>query len=385
MKETIEIEVPSGKKVNITPMESGKLFTFEEKDKTYTNEIIENFRDIWLSSALGIPKKFKFTEDLLEREVCLADKTRIYMIEKYFTIYDNKSGKYIPFKLMDHQKLILKSFVENNGTIIKSYRQSGNTVLQEAFTACQMILNGNTNVLLLSSRLECSKIFIKEVNKFIEQYIKETGDKNICLQVNNSEEITLYSGASVKVINPRSEGIRINKKELDKVTHIIYDNAAFIEFNDDLLYELENNLPKNVNRVVISTDQKSNNWFKWLWYQTYKLDNDINGRYTCGELNKIELEWFNDPRFNKDLKWVKVQQNIIENGIEKVKQAYLPTNEWYVGMCKIFGNNKGRIEQEIGIGYNPNEDLVEIEKEDIREQILHLNNRLQDLKTYYYN
>jgi len=388
MKETIEIEVPSGKKVKVTPMESGTLFAFEEKTNSeLIQESIEYVHNE-IFKLMGVPKIYFGNVDL-DKLKCNDYKYIIFMIEKYFTIYDNKIGEYIPFKLMDHQKLILKSFVENNGTIIKSYRQGGNTVLKEAFLACQMILNGNTNILLLSSRLELSSEFIDHVRKFIGQWSK-AANKTIFYHdiddkdwvVRNEKEIKLLSGANIKVINPRAERLNIPKSELDKVTHVIYDNAAFIDFNDNLLYELGERLPKNIKTIITSTDQKTNNWFKTKWNKIYKLNNNINGNYDCGEFNKIELEWFNDPRFNKDLKWVKVQQNVIENGVEKVKQAYLPTNEWYVGMCRCFSNNKARIEQEVGIGFNPNENPIEIEKEDIREQILELNNRLQNLKKY---
>ena len=374
---TIEVQVPSGKKVKMNPMEKGMLITFEQKNEL---ELIqEHLGDLEyfrykLYASSGIPKKYFGNAELeskIELQKCKDDKTRIYMIEKYFSIRD-KQGIEVPFKLMDHQKLILKSFAENNGTIVKSYRQAGNSVLQQAYLATELILNDKINILFSSCNTHCSNDFIKGVRDFIEQYSKATG-KDINIRINNNEGITLSSGATIKYINMRQDQ-SLYRFDIKNVTHIVYDTAAFIEFNNELLYKLDEKLPENVKVIIASTDKKEDNWFKRKW--------NSNNIY---DLNKIELEWFDDPRFNKDLKWIKVKQEVKENGIEKVKQAYLPTNNWYIQMCKNFSNNKVRIEEEIGLGYNPNEDPIEVEKEDIREQIFQLNTKLKKLDNKYYN
>jgi len=381
MKQTIEIQVPSGKKVVMNQMEKGMLFTFEDKNNL---ELLQDDMDYVRSSILsymGIPKKIFGNYELeqkLERQKCFDDKTRIYMIEKYFKVFDatqmnNDNHGMIPFKLMDHQKLILRSLVDNKGTIVKSYRQAGNTALMAAYYACELILTEGTDILYMSSSLQCSSMFMKLVSGFIDQWLLGTNqpifdyDKNWV--INNGNEIKLATGTNIRVINP-NKVYSLQNIELDKITHIIYDNSAFIEFDDGFRELMGYKLPENIKTTIISTDQKVKNWFKDKWDSADKQGN---------KLNKIELEWFNDPRYNKDLKWVKVSQEVIENGINKIKQAYLPTNEWYVGMCRIW-NNKERIEQEIGIGYNPNENYVEIKKNDIREHILQLNNELQKLK-----
>ena len=55
---TIELQVPSGKKVKINPMEKGMLITFEQKtNEELYQEMADNFNDK-LMNAFKIPKKY---------------------------------------------------------------------------------------------------------------------------------------------------------------------------------------------------------------------------------------------------------------------------------------------------------------------------------------
>lgn len=57
------------------------------------------------------------------------DKSRIYFIEKYLSIYDENKKKNVPLILFPKQKEFLYSIVDFSKTIAKKYRRSGMTTI----------------------------------------------------------------------------------------------------------------------------------------------------------------------------------------------------------------------------------------------------------------
>lgn len=55
-----------------------------------------------------------------------ADKSRIFFIEKYFSTFNQDTGKNSPFILFPRQKVFLKSLAENPATIAIKHRQCRN-------------------------------------------------------------------------------------------------------------------------------------------------------------------------------------------------------------------------------------------------------------------
>ena len=55
----------------------------------------------------------------LELEKCSNDKSREYMISQYLTTYDFRFKDYVNLIPFEEQSHILKSYGENNNTIVK--------------------------------------------------------------------------------------------------------------------------------------------------------------------------------------------------------------------------------------------------------------------------
>jgi len=308
--ELVPVVIPEGKKIIKTELESGLLLTFENKTNV-DNHItdLEYMRNNILN-AMGIPKKYWNTTSTY---VPVIKLTPLEIIEKYFTIYDATQNKVVPFKLMSHQKKILESFESNNGTIVKQYRQAGVTVLEAAYTATQLILNNKTNIMLFYSRLENGTHFIKLVRDFIKQYSKEKYDELLDpFIINNTKGLTTRNGSSIKCFSSTNNFRGLGDEFFKTVTHVIIDNAAWVELSLVTQGILEYKLPNNIKVIISSTDTCDDNLFKINW---------DHGKFANTNLNKIKLEWFNDPRYNKDLEWIKVEQKINENGIFKIKTS----------------------------------------------------------------
>lgn len=87
-------------------------------------DIVKPFRGISnIKSAGDTIKVSKEEKEFLVKEVQKCKQDIIYFAENYFYIVSYK-GKHV-IKLFDKQKLMLKSFIENNFTIILSSRQMG--------------------------------------------------------------------------------------------------------------------------------------------------------------------------------------------------------------------------------------------------------------------
>ena len=87
-------------------------------------DIAKPFRGISnIESAGDTIKVSKEEKEFLVKEVQKCKQDIIYFAENYFYIVSYK-GKHV-IKLFDKQKLMLKSFIENNFSIVLSSRQSG--------------------------------------------------------------------------------------------------------------------------------------------------------------------------------------------------------------------------------------------------------------------
>jgi hypothetical protein len=118
-----------------------------------------------------------------------------------------------------------------------------------------------------------------------------------------------------------------------------------------------------------------------LYYKTY--DQSKNGK---NDYHIVEMRWYEDPRYNKDLRWYKKvedsEEDIMEDEVEFTVESYhkrladewKPTSSWYENMCSALNNNARRIAQELdvsflGSGGNVIEDVtIDMqEKKNVRE------------------
>ena len=365
--ELVPIEIPEGKKLIKTELESGLLLTFENKTNV-DNHISElEYVSSKILSVMGIPKEYWITTSTHVPEIKL---TPLEIIEKYFTLYDATQNKVVPFKLMPHQKKMLDSFENNNGTIVKQYRQAGVTVLEAAYTATQLILNNKTNVMLFYARLEDGTHFIKLVRDFIKQYSKEKyGELLDPFIVNNIKELTTRNGSSIKCFSSTNNFRGLGDEFFKTVTHVIIDNAAWVELNLVTQGILEYKLPNNVKVIISSTDTSEDNLFKIYW---------ILGYFNKVKLNNIRIYWQEDPRYGKDVKYI--FKDILDDDGRFITKESFPSNEWFINMCKCYSFDIKRIECEIGRGFCPTfNDTIQQEKMELRKKLL----KLEEYGTYF--
>jgi intein/homing endonuclease len=124
-----------------------------------------------------------------------------------------------------------------------------------------------------------------------------------------------------------------------------------------------------------------------LYYETYE-----QAKVKKNNFNVIEMHWYEDPRYNKDLRWYKSITNsddpkadkveIMQQEVEFTNESYIkmvgdgwkPRSFWYEQMCMGMNNNTRMIAQELdvsflGSGGNviADEDIEHQEKFNVRE------------------
>jgi intein/homing endonuclease len=98
-----------------------------------------------------------------------------------------------------------------------------------------------------------------------------------------------------------------------------------------------------------------------LYYETY-----IQAKEKKNGFNVIELRWYEDPRYNKNLRWVKKiplddggfdeiveyeKDFTIESYNKRIEDGWKPISDWYIEMCDALNGNKRMIAQELDVSF----------------------------------
>lgn len=323
--------------------------------------------------------KYQFEEYIK----CLSDKSRIYFIENYLSTFNADERKEVPFKLFPRQKVYLKTLVGNDNIVTVKHRQCGITTVTSAWVTGQLVFAAKESpetVLCIGNKKDISEQLVSKIGTFLDQVPRWMwGDefyspdpdspKNTksIYKKRNSGCIELFNGC---IVHARSSGENASRG-ISAVSVLIFDEAAFIQ-NGVSVYSSAVAACASVSHakiVLISTPNGKDP----LYWRTY--DNAINKR---NNFEFVEFKWFQDLRYNRNLKWIKKNEEtgeaetIVEPVIGKKgeikydeerwrkleKEGWKPTSPWYVNMCKSFNNDEQKIAQELDISFLGSSDTV---------------------------
>jgi hypothetical protein len=89
-----------------------------------------------------------------------------------------------------------------------------------------------------------------------------------------------------------------------------------------------------------------------LYYKTYD-----QARKKENNFNIIEMKWYEDLRYNKDLRWIKgeVSEPEVEFTFDsynkRISDGWKPTSSWYEEMCRGMNNDAKMIAQELDVSF----------------------------------
>ena len=316
-------------------------------------------------------------EMAMEYAKSYSDKSRIYFIEKYLSTFNADAGKRTQFKLFPRQKAFLNSLANNSRSIAIKHRQAGITTVSSAWIAAQIALADEARpetILCIGNKLDLANQLVTKIREFLmqvprwywgEEYYsvdpKADANKKDIFTKNSKSELQIFNGCAVYA---RSSGENA-ARGISAVSILIFDEAAFIE-NGPAVYSsavaAASSYGDRAKIIMVSTPNGKDE----LYYNTYRQALAKENGY-----NAVEFKWFQDLRYNKNLKWYKKdgetgeKQWIIEDTLDKEgrinydeekwrkleQDGWTPTSPWYESMCQSFNNDSMKIAQELDVSF----------------------------------
>lgn len=295
------------------------------------------------------------------KEYAKCLKSPIYAIETYLETFDKTQEGYVPFKLFPRQKQIVKAYEDHRYTLVTKPRQAGISTTTQAYLAIKVGFADPDNpetILVIANKLKLAQKFVKGIRDYISQLPRWVwGPEYYGSEENEKREIFISKSKTELELPNKSQIIAVATSE-DALrgytpTYLVFDEAAFIENGDNVYTAAMSSCSTGGKVMLISTP----NGFDPLYYKTYEQSKTGKNRY-----HVVEMRWYEDPRYNKDLKWVKKLEDgetLIEEEVEFNVESYTrwlddgwkPTSTWYENMCAALNNNARRIAQELDVSF----------------------------------
>lgn len=333
------------------------------------------------------------------------DKSRIYFIEKYLSTFNATKGKKTQFHCFPRQKVFLQTLAKVRNIVSIKPRQCGITTLTSAWATAQCVFaseDAPETILCVGNKLDLANQLITKMRDFLTQVPRwywgddyyspdPKSDKNTkSIFVKDSKsELELFNGCHIIA---RSSGENA-ARGISAVSILILDEAGFIENGKAVYATCAACMASNPNSktVMVSTP----NGHDELYYNTYKQALAHENNFTA-----VQFRWYQDPRYNKNLKWFKkneetgelkwfVEDLVDEEGSvkydeahweEMIQKGWTPRSPWYEEMCKSFNNDSMKIAQELDVSFQGSANNV-VAPEFIEQQnTLNVREPLEDFK-----
>jgi hypothetical protein len=292
-------------------------------------------------------------EQLMEYAKIIKDAP--YALKTYLTTYDNTQKKFVPLELFPDQIQLIKDYEEYNENITRKYRQAGVTTVTAAWISKKLQTakpDEPERVLLIANKKDTAVEMANKVRHFLEQW-PEWLNVGFSPDKNSESRFRLNNGCEVKAVATSADALRGYTP-----TILVFDEAAYIEAGDDFWAASMASLSTGGKIILVSTP----NGYDPIYYSVY--DQSIRG---LNDFHITDLRWFKDPRYTKDLRWVKCkdichymlnreQYNddevvMTDFDIEKYQEleelGYKPYSSWFESMSKKFKYDRRKIAQEL--------------------------------------
>ena len=311
---------------------------------------------------------------------CYSDKTRIYMIEHYLKTYDATQRRQVPYTLFPRQKMFCENLASGNNCVCQKPRQCGATTTCGGFLACECVLADKTEpltILVIGNTLDLAQQMVTKIRDFLfqfpawmwgDEFITEGVDptkpptKKQLFDICNTKELVLKNGCRIVA---RSSGTDASRG-VGGVSWLIFDEAAFIENGKDVYASAIPTVSTGGHVVMISTP----NGKDALYYETCRRA-ALKGSVDWNNFELVEFKWYQDPRYNKHLEWVRKNDENGDYDIYKepiidykgsikyddghwnkmLSEGWKPRAPWYIKMCQQFNNDAQKIAQELDVSF----------------------------------
>jgi len=294
------------------------------------------------------------TEIFKEYAKCLASP--VYAIETYLETFDKTQEGFVPFKLFPRQKEIIHAYDKHRFNLITKPRQAGVSTTTAAYMSIKVGFADVDNpeaVLIIANKQELAFEFLAKIKDFVSQLPRwvwgseyygsvKNEEKSIFL-TDSKKEIKLPNGSRVKAVATSKDALRGFTP-----TYLVMDEAAYIDNGAEVFGAALTALGTGGKATLISTPRGMDALYYKTYDQAKKKENNFN---------IIEMKWYEDLRYNKDLRWIK--NDVIEPEVEftfgsynqRISEGWKPTSSWYEEMCRGMNNDAKMIAQELDVSF----------------------------------
>jgi len=289
------------------------------------------------------------------KEYARIIKDTPYALRTYLQTYDNTQKKFVPMNLFPDQLQLIQDYENYNENITKKYRQAGVTTVTAAWLSKKLQFAKPENperVLIIANKKDTAVEMANKIRNFLDQW-PEWINVGFSPDKNSESRFRLNNGSEVKAVATSADALRGFTP-----TVLVFDEAAYIEAGDDFWAASMASLSTGGKIILISTP----NGYDPIYYGVY--DQAIRG---INDFHITDLRWFKDPRYTKDLRWVKCQDIChymlnreqyddndvvlyefdMDNYQEIEEQGYKPYSSWFESMSKKFKYDRRKISQEL--------------------------------------
>ena len=289
------------------------------------------------------------------KEYAKIIKDAPYALKTYLTTYDNTQKKYVPLELFPDQIQLIKDYEIYNENITRKYRQAGVSTVTAAWISKKLQTakdNEPERVLIIANKRDTAIEMANKVRHFLEQW-PEWINVGFSPDKNSESRFRLNNGCEVKAVATSPDALRGYTP-----TILVFDEAAYIEAGEDFWAASMASLSTGGKIILISTPNGYDPIYYGVYDQALRKMNDFH---------ITDLRWFKDPRYTKDLRWVKCQDIchymlnreqyddnevvLYDFDIEKYQdleeQGYKPFSSWFESMSKKFKYDRRKIAQEL--------------------------------------
>jgi hypothetical protein len=258
---------------------------------------------IIVTKSGGVKKASELTKLEQEDEVVRCKLSPFYFIETYLTVFDltqGSAGLIVPFKLFGFQKELIDTYMHNRFVVANKYRQAGVSTTTCAYIAWYVMFNSNRQVAIVADKLETARDEImSDVVLFIEGCPKwlrpKTGRESI-KNLKDTQKDKIYDNSS-RIGAFSSKGLRGMTPTL-----IFWDETAWTEKGDKFWTAARPTLGTGGGAIMVSTPSGLDSVFYKHFMGARELNAEGKGK---NGFTAVEIWWFNDPRYNKNLVWLK--------------------------------------------------------------------------------
>lgn len=368
--------------LDFLPDNNDRPLTSEEIAKIELKKKVKELRNKYVDQTIvvteeGIAKPAN-TLTLKEQtdEFLKCAMNPIYFIETYLTVFDQTQGdggRIVPFKLFEFQLELIQAYRDHKENVANKYRQAGVSTTTCAYISWYIMFSSNRYVAVIADKLETARDeLMSDIKDFIEgcpSFLKpKIGNKDSAHHMRYGNGSQMKAFAATKLRGPTP-------------TLIFWDETAWTE-KGEKFWESAGAAVRNTGGRVIFVSTP--NGLDPIFYKTF---DGASAKPKRSPFNAIELWWYNDPRYNKDLKWVKNEQKdnemtIVDLGFNKeqrkklVGDGFIPTSPWFLNAKAGYNGDNRRLAQEIlcsflgsGDNFISEEFIQRIEQEELRQPI----------------